>query len=110
MDLIAPESDDNPWHYKINWNPANVVKAGSFGAIFKDSGEIRKVAYKDIFQNAGLVQIKPVGEYAWYPNRDSMIYIPVYGLESAQHFYSNNATSPGILCGLEKSCKRWINR
>ena len=30
--LISPESDDNPWHYKITWNPANVVTAGSAGA------------------------------------------------------------------------------
>ncbi|HUQ97165.1 MAG TPA: saccharopine dehydrogenase C-terminal domain-containing protein, partial [Chitinophagaceae bacterium] len=21
--LVAPESDDNPWHYKISWNPRN---------------------------------------------------------------------------------------
>jgi len=26
--LVAPESDDNPWHYKISWNPRNVVMAG----------------------------------------------------------------------------------
>ncbi len=23
--LVAPESDDNPWHYKISWNPRNIV-------------------------------------------------------------------------------------
>ena len=33
--LVAPESDDNPWHYKISWNPANVVKAGSVGCHFQ---------------------------------------------------------------------------
>jgi len=33
--LVAPESDDNPWHYKISWNPRNVVMAGKAGAIFK---------------------------------------------------------------------------
>jgi len=37
--LVAPESDDNPWHYKISWNPANVVKAGSSGAIYKEDGK-----------------------------------------------------------------------
>src|SRR4029453_17013072 len=25
--LVAPESDNNPWHYKINWNPRNIVLA-----------------------------------------------------------------------------------
>jgi saccharopine dehydrogenase (NADP+, L-glutamate forming) len=26
--LVAPENDDNPWHYKISWNPRNVLLAG----------------------------------------------------------------------------------
>jgi saccharopine dehydrogenase-like NADP-dependent oxidoreductase len=26
--LVAPESDDNPWHYKFTWNPRNVIVAG----------------------------------------------------------------------------------
>jgi saccharopine dehydrogenase-like NADP-dependent oxidoreductase len=25
--LVAPESDDNPWHYKITWNPRNIIFA-----------------------------------------------------------------------------------
>src|SRR5215467_3893045 len=33
--LVAPESDDNPWHYKISWNPRNIVLAGKDGAVFK---------------------------------------------------------------------------
>ena len=37
--LVSPESDDNPWHYKITWNPANVVTAGSSGAIYIENGE-----------------------------------------------------------------------
>ena len=26
--LVAPESDNNPWHYKVTWNPRNVVLSG----------------------------------------------------------------------------------
>jgi saccharopine dehydrogenase-like NADP-dependent oxidoreductase len=68
--LVAPESDDNPWHYKISWNPANIVKAGAAGAVFKESGKVKKVEYKNIFKNPGIVEINPIGNYAWYPNRD----------------------------------------
>jgi saccharopine dehydrogenase-like NADP-dependent oxidoreductase len=100
--LVAPESDDNPWHYKISWNPANVVKAGSGGAIFLDSGEIKKIAYKDLFENTGLVEIKPLGKYAWYPNRDSLAYISVYGLESAHSFIRTTLRHPGY-------CAAWKN-
>jgi saccharopine dehydrogenase-like NADP-dependent oxidoreductase len=97
--LVAPESDDNPWHYKISWNPANVVKAGSGGAIFLESGEIKKVDYKDLFENTGLVEIKPLGNFAWYPNRDSLAYIPVYGLESAHSFIRTTLRHPVYCAG-----------
>ena len=30
--LVAPESDNNPWRYKISWNPRNVIHAGKQGA------------------------------------------------------------------------------
>ena len=36
--LVAPESDDNPWHYKISWNPRSIVLAGKAGAHFKEDG------------------------------------------------------------------------
>jgi saccharopine dehydrogenase-like NADP-dependent oxidoreductase len=97
--LVAPESDDNPWHYKISWNPANVVKAGSAGAVFKEKNEIIKLGYKNIFDNTGLVDFKPLGKYAYYPNRDSLAYIPVYGLESAHSFIRTTLRHPDYCSG-----------
>jgi saccharopine dehydrogenase-like NADP-dependent oxidoreductase len=37
--LVAPESDNNPWHYKISWNPRNVVTAGQAGAVYLLNGK-----------------------------------------------------------------------
>lgn len=103
--LVAPESDDNPWHYKISWNPANVVKAGSAGAIYKEKGEIKKLDYDILFENTGLVEIKPMGRYAWYPNRDSLAYIPVYGLESAHSFIRTTLRHPDYCFGWKNLIK-----
>jgi saccharopine dehydrogenase-like NADP-dependent oxidoreductase len=97
--LVAPESDNNPWHYKISWNPANVVKAGSAGAIYREGGEVRKTAYNDLFENTGMVEIKPMGRYAWYPNRDSLSYIPIYGLESTRDFIRTTLRHPDYCAG-----------
>ncbi len=44
--LVAPESDDNPWHYKISWNPRNIVQAGMAGATFKEMGEVKRLYYE----------------------------------------------------------------
>ncbi|MBA4259314.1 MAG: saccharopine dehydrogenase [Chitinophaga sp.] len=84
--LIAPESDNNPWHYKISWNPRNIVTAGKAGAIYQENGEIITKPYEQIFEDSAQLNIPQVGSLAYYPNRDSLSYIPLYQLETAQTF------------------------
>ena len=84
--LIAPESDNNPWHYKISWNPRNIVTAGKAGAIYQQDGEVITKPYELIFEDCAQLNISQVGSLAYYPNRDSLSYIPLYQLESAQTF------------------------
>jgi saccharopine dehydrogenase-like NADP-dependent oxidoreductase len=103
--LMAPESDDNPWHYKISWNPSNIVRAGSAGALYKKDGEIKKLDYHVLFENTGTAEIKPMGRYAWYPNRDSLAYIPVYGLESAETFIRTTLRHPEYCFGWKNLVK-----
>src|SRR5262245_1950027 len=47
--LVAPESDDNPWHYKISWNPRNILLAGKSGAHYRENGEEIKLKYEELF-------------------------------------------------------------
>lgn len=84
--LIAPESDNNPWHYKISWNPRNVVLAGKAGAVYKEAGQIQRKSYKQVFDNCGELKLDGLTAMAYYPNRDSIKYIPIYGLEAADTF------------------------
>ena len=84
--LIAPESDNNPWHYKISWNPRNVVLAGKAGAIFKQEGIEKNITYSNLFTNCEQVHIDGIGSLAIYPNRDSLSYIPIYRLHKALTF------------------------
>lgn len=95
--LIAPESDDNPWHYKISWNPRNVVLAGSAGARYRDRGQTVTVPYSSLFESTGKIQLPETGPLAWYPNRDSLSYIPIYGLEEADTFIRTTLRYP-IFC------------
>ncbi len=84
--LVAPESDNNPWHYKISWNPRNVVLAGKAGAVYKENKKIVEKKYQQLFQHCNEVEIKGLGDLAYYPNRDSLSYIPLYQLEEAETF------------------------
>jgi saccharopine dehydrogenase-like NADP-dependent oxidoreductase len=95
--LIAPESDDNPWHYKISWNPRNVVLAGSTGARYKENGLLVSRQYEELFENCGEVSPDGLGPLAWYPNRDSLPYIPLYGLEETTSFIRTTLRYP-VFC------------
>ena len=97
--LVAPESDDNPWHYKISWNPRNVVLAGKAGAEYKLNNSIQRKDYKLLFDKPAEVKIGGLGSIATYPNRDSLSYIPVYKLESAETFIRTTLRYPAFCTG-----------
>ncbi|MFT3823473.1 MAG: saccharopine dehydrogenase C-terminal domain-containing protein [Chitinophagaceae bacterium] len=97
--LVAVESDDNPWHYKISWNPRNVVLAGKSGAIFRENGDVKQVDYEHLFEANKVVDMPGVGYLAYYPNRDSLSYIPVYNLEEVQTFVRTTLRYPEFCFG-----------
>ncbi|MGN6491617.1 MAG: saccharopine dehydrogenase C-terminal domain-containing protein [Agriterribacter sp.] len=97
--LVAPESDNNPWHYKISWNPRNIVLAGKAGAMYKQNGKIEQVAYQELFDPKRTVAVPGYGTYAWYPNRDSLSYVGLYGLEDATTFIRTTLRHPDFCTG-----------
>jgi len=97
--LVAPESDNNPWHYKISWNARNIVLAGKAGATYKEHNEIKATAYESLFDAANTVSISPDESYAYYANRDSLSYIPLYGLEHCSNFIRTTLRHPDFCAG-----------
>lgn len=100
--LIAPESDNNPWHYKISWNPRNIVTAGKAGAVYKADGNNVEIPYEQIFVDCEQLVIPEVGSLAYYPNRDSLSYIPLYQLEKANTFIRTTLRYASFCKGWEK--------
>jgi len=98
--LVAPESDDNPWHYKISWNPRNVVMAGVAGARYLEDGRTVTKEYVELFDPTGRIVLPGVGALAWYPNRDSLPYMSLYGLEETPTFIRTTLRYPAF-------CKAW---
>ena len=97
--LVAPESDDNPWHYKISWNPRNIILAGKAGAHYRENGAEKKVDYESLFTNERLVDIPDLGTLGWYANRDSLSYTRLYQLEDAATFLRTTLRHSDFLYG-----------
>jgi saccharopine dehydrogenase-like NADP-dependent oxidoreductase len=97
--LVAPESDDNPWHYKISWNPRSVVLAGKAGAHYKENGEEKRLKYEELFISDRLIEVPELGYLSWYPNRDSLNYASLYKLEDADTFIRTTLRYPDFMYG-----------
>ena len=100
--LVAPESDDNPWHYKVSWNPRNIVTAGCEGAEYLLDKRETKVPYTSVFRNAPAINIPGIYPLAWYPNRNSMHYIDLYSLAGIQTFVRTTLRHPSFCRGWSK--------
>jgi saccharopine dehydrogenase (NADP+, L-glutamate forming) len=98
--LITPESDDNPWGYKITWNPMNVVIAGMASARYVKDGKLKIVPYNRLFLDTETVQVDDAGKYEAYPNRDSIKYRKIYHLPKLPNVYRGSLRKKGF-------CKAW---
>ena len=97
--LVAPESDDNPWRYKITWNPRNVVLAGRGTAQYLEDGKLKYIPYQRIFKSYDVINIKDLGEFEVYPNRDSLLYREVYGIANIPNIIRGTMRRRGFCDG-----------
>jgi saccharopine dehydrogenase-like NADP-dependent oxidoreductase len=94
--LIAPESDTNPWHYKFTWNPRNVVLAGQGDGFIQylENGKKIKLKYASLFSSAAELKVRGYGTFESYPNRDSLKYVELYGLQEVATMYRGTLRRP----------------
>ncbi len=93
--LVAPEYDNNPWNYKFTWNPRNVVLAGQGTSMFIRNGRYKYIPYHQLFNRLHEVEIPDFGKFEIYPNRDSLKYRSVYGLENIPTMFRGTMRRPG---------------
>jgi saccharopine dehydrogenase-like NADP-dependent oxidoreductase len=98
--LIAPQSDNNPWHYKFSWNPRNVITAGFGGAKYLNKGKHEEIGYEQMFEANKKVQVHGAGTLAYYPNRDSLRYMDLYEVGDIKTFIRATLRHPVF-------CKGW---
>lgn len=98
--LVAPESDNNPWHYKFTWNPRNVIVAGQGTAKYFEKGTIKYIPYQQLFKRTFRVKVLDMGEFDVYANRDSLSYREVYGLQNIPTIFRGTMRRPGY-------CQAW---
>lgn len=79
--VLTPESENNPWKYKFTWNPRNVILAGQGVSRFIRNGRYKYIPYHMLFRRLETITFDQIGDFDGYPNRDSLSYRQIYGLE-----------------------------
>lgn len=94
--LVAPKYDNNPWNYKFTWNPRNVVIAGQGSSMFIKNGRYKYIPYNKLFSRILRTNVLNYGEFEIYPNRDSLKYREIYGLNNIPTMYRGTMRRPGF--------------
>jgi len=98
--LIAPDYlGNNPWKYKFTWNPRNTVLMGQGTAQYLENKKLKYIPYHRLFESYKLVNIKGVGDFEMYPNRDSLLHKEAYGLEGIPSILRGTLRYPGFCDG-----------
>ena len=85
--LPSHEANTNPFGYKFSWSPRGVLLASRNSAKWLENGKEISIPGEDLFENYYLQDIKGVGTFENYPNRNSESYKEIYGLKDARTVY-----------------------
>ncbi len=93
--IPAPDMTCNPLRYCITWNARNITRAGEVGALYKEQGKIKVLAYHHVFHRTWPVEVEGVGTLEAYPNRNSLIYEELFGLDGVRTMIRGTLRYPG---------------
>merc|ERR1712072_311651 len=85
--LPAPEAANNPLRYKFSWSPAGVMSAAQNSARFRRDGELVEIPGEALLASESPLHAIPTLALEEIPNRDSMPYGDVYGIQDADTIY-----------------------
>lgn len=93
--LPAHEANTNPFGYKFSWSPRGVLLASRNAAKWLEEGKKVDIPGERLFENYYIVDVPGAGSFENYPNRDSVPYKEIYGLESADTVYRGTLRMTG---------------
>ncbi|MCP4602926.1 MAG: NAD(P)H-binding protein [Proteobacteria bacterium] len=93
--LPAPEANTNPIGYKFSWAPRGVLVAATNDARYLKDSSVVEVPGSELFKDPEIVMIPDLGTFEGYPNRDSMPYKDMYGLQDVRTMFRGTLRNQG---------------
>ena len=93
--LPALEANNNPFGYKFSWSPRGVLLASRNASKWLEGGKTMQFPGEKLFENYYILDVPGAGSFENYPNRDSVPYKKVYGLQAARTVYRGTLRMTG---------------
>jgi len=100
--LPAPEFNDNPWGYKLSWSPRAVLVAARSPVRYLEDGRVieaptpfERLPPREMEIGLDDVDGTTTLQLEVYPNRDSLPYRELYGLDRATTVFRGTLRYPG---------------
>ncbi len=93
--IPAPDANTNPWGYKLAWSPLGALRAAKNSAHYLKNGRNVEIEAQHLFKTRHQLQFPEVGLLESYPNRDSLSYQALYGLEGIPTMFRGTLRYPG---------------
>ncbi|WP_279008425.1 saccharopine dehydrogenase C-terminal domain-containing protein [Synergistes jonesii] len=93
--LPAPDSNMNPWGYKLSWSPATLIAASKRTAKIIENGEEIVWPNGETYEHPFLYDIDGLGTFEAYANADAAVYAAVYNIPEAKSIYRGTLRYPG---------------
>jgi saccharopine dehydrogenase-like NADP-dependent oxidoreductase len=100
--LPAPEANTNPIGYKFSWAPRGVLVAATNPGRYLQDGKVVEVPGDELFARPEIVKVPGAGEFEGYPNRDSLPYREMYGLDDVRTMFRGTLRNLG-------HCESWYH-
>lgn len=93
--LPLMEFNTNPMGYKFSWSPKGMILAAQTQAVILESGNVVKVPAANLFDAPRIVELKDLGAFEAYPNRDCRAYLGDFDLSEDVSLYRGILRYPG---------------
>lgn len=94
--LPSPACCDNPLGYKFTWSPIGAFRALKNKAVYIENNKPVEVEASDLLYSTKQIQLNQALTLEGYPNRDSVSYKDVYGLNDATKVLRGTLRYPGF--------------
>jgi len=108
--LPSHEANNNPFGYKFSWSPRGVLLASLNSSRWLEGNKIVSYPGEELFENYIIQDVRGVGSFENYPNRNSVPYKDIYGLKDAKTVYRGTFRMTGWCETMRNIVKLgWLN-